>query len=56
MQLRKVIGWILFGLGIPIFFVGAAVSKELFGTMTWGILVGLLITGGGWILAHPKKK
>ncbi len=54
--MRKVIGWILFGLGFPIILVGMVVSRELTGTMVWGILVGLSIITGGWILAHPKKK
>jgi len=53
--MRKVIGWILFGLSFPLFIVAMAASKELFGTMTWGILVGFLILGGGWILAHPRR-
>ena len=56
MKWRKVIGWLLFSLGIPLAFVAVTVSKEITGNMTIGIFIAALIIGGGWFLAHPKKK
>lgn len=56
MKRRKVIGWLLFALGIPLFFIIVAVSKEITGYYTLGVFIGLLIMGGGWFLAHPKGK
>jgi hypothetical protein len=53
--MRKAIGWALFVLGFPIIFVGIVVSRELSGTIVWGILVGIAVITGGWFLAHPKK-
>ena len=53
---RKIIGWLLFALGIPFFFVAVAISKEITGQYTLGIFIGILFMGGGWILAHPKKR
>lgn len=55
MKWRKIIGWLLFALGIPLFFIGAAVSKEITGNMTIGIVVATLVMGDGWFLAHPKN-
>ncbi|MBA7552542.1 hypothetical protein ES705_45110 [subsurface metagenome] len=56
--MRKVIGWVLFGLGIPFLIIATAVSKAATGHLnfTIAILVTALIMGGGWILAHPKRK
>ncbi len=56
MKRRKVIGWLLFALGIPFFFIVVAASKEITGNYTLGIFIGFLVMGGGWFLAHPKKK
>lgn len=56
MKRRKVVGWLLFALGIPFFFVATALSREITGNMTIGIFIGLLVIGGGWILAHPKRE
>ena len=56
MKRRKVIGWLLFALGIPFFFVATALSREITGNMTIGIFIGALVMGGGWFLAHPKRK
>ncbi len=56
MNWRKTIGWLLFALGIPFYFIVFAVSKEITGSYTLGIFIGALLIGGGWILAHPKKK
>ena len=56
MKWRKVIGWLLFALGIPLYFIVVAVSKEITGNFTLGIFIGALVMGGGWILAHPKRK
>lgn len=56
MRWRKVIGWLLFALGIPLFFIVATVSKEITGNFTLGVFIGLLVIGGGWFLAHPKKR
>jgi len=53
---RKVIGWLLFALGIPFFFIVVAVSKEITGHFTLGMFIGFLVIGGGWFLAHPKRK
>jgi len=53
---RKVIGWLLFALGIPFYFVATVVSKEITGHFTIGIFITALIMGGGWLLAHPKKR
>ena len=55
MKWRKVIGWILFTFGIPLYFIAAVVSKEITGHLTLGIFIAALVMGGGWILAHPKK-
>lgn len=58
MKWRKVIGWILFALGIPLLFVATAVSKEITGhyNFTIAMLITALVMGGGWFLANPKKK
>ena len=56
MKGRKIIGWLLFSLGIPFYFIGVAVSKEITGNYMIGIFIAALVMGGGWILAHPKKK
>ena len=56
MKYRKVIGWILFALGIPLCLIFPALSKVLIGNMAIGIFIAALIIGGGWFLAHPKKK
>lgn len=56
MSSRKVIGWILFALGIPLYFILMTVSKEITGHFTLGIFITALVMGGGWILAHPKRK
>jgi len=56
MKLRKIIGWLFFTLGIPLCLVVMTISKEITGTYTLGIFVGLLVLGGGWFLAHPKRK
>jgi len=56
MRYRKVIGWLLFALGIPFALVAVTVSREITGSMTIGIFIGLLVVGGGWFLAHTKKK
>ena len=56
MSSRKVIGWILFAIGIPLFFILMTVSKEITGNFTLGIFIGALVIGGGWLLAHPKRK
>jgi len=53
---RKVIGWILFGLGFPLTPAAIAVSDGLTGVKFYGVLFGVLIITGGWILAHPRKK
>jgi len=52
----KIIGWLLFALGIPFYFIAAAVSKEITGNMAIGIFLTALIMGGGWMLSHPKKR
>ena len=56
MKRRKVIGWLLFALGIPLSLVIVTVSKEITGNFTLGIFIAVLVIGGGWILAHPKRK
>ncbi len=56
MKWRKVIGWLLFALGIPLFFIIVAVSKEITGYSALGGFIGFLVIGGGWFLAHPKGK
>jgi len=56
MTARKIIGWLLFAFGIPSFFIIITVSKETTGHFTVGILIGILIVGAGWILAHPKER
>ncbi len=56
MSSRKVIGWILFAIGIPLFFILMTVSKEITGNFTLGIFIAVLVMGGGWILAHPKRR
>ena len=56
MKRRRIIGWVLFALGIPLFFIGGAVSKEITGQFTLIIFPTALLMGGGWILAHPKRK
>ena len=56
MQRRKVIGWLLFALGIPFFFIVVPISKEVTGNSTIGIFVAALVVGGGWFLAHPRRK
>lgn len=55
MRKRKVIGWLLFALGVPLFFIVVPVSKEITGNFTLGVFIGLLVIGGGWFLAHPKR-
>jgi len=62
--MKRIIGWILFGVGIPYLFIAPAVVKgiadstgsSVFGGMTLQIVIAGLLMGGGWILAHPKKK
>ena len=56
MKGRKIFGWLLFALGIPLYFILAAMSKEITGHFTLGIFIAALVMGGGWLLAHPKKK
>ena len=56
MKRRKVIGWLLFALGIPFFFVVVPISKEVTGNSAIGIFVGVLVIAGDWMLAHPKRK
>ena len=52
--MRKVIGWLLFALGIPLSLIIMTVSKEITGNFTIGIFVGILIIASGWFLAHPR--
>lgn len=62
--MKRRIGWIIFALGIPYLFIAPAVVKGIadstgntvFGGMTLQIIIAGLLIGGGWILAHPKKK
>ncbi|MBA7547693.1 hypothetical protein ES705_40124 [subsurface metagenome] len=56
--MRKVIGWVLFGLGIPFFIVAITISEEMTGFRNISIAMPItfLVMGGGWILAHPKRK
>ena len=56
MNWRKTVGWLLFAIGIPLYFIIMAVSKEITGHFTLGIFIAALVMGGGWFLAHPKKR
>ena len=56
MNWRKTAGWLLFALGIPLYFIVGAISKEITGHFTLGIFIAALVMGGGWILAHPKRR
>lgn len=61
--MKKIIGWLLFAIGILYLFIAPAVVKALmgagsaiFGGMTLQMVIAILLIGGGWILAHPKKR
>ena len=55
MNKRKVIGWLVFSLGVPLFFIIVPVSKILTGNYMLGTFIGVLVIASGWILAHPKR-
>jgi hypothetical protein len=65
MMWRKVIGWFVFSFGILYFLIAPAATADYStsypwssfpGSLTLHIFVTALVMGGGWILAHPKKK
>ena len=61
--MKKIIGWLLFAIGIPYVIIAPIVVKMLinagntiFGGMSLQIGIAIFIMGIGWILAHPKKR
>ena len=56
MNWRKVIGWFLVIIGIPLFVLLAALSKELTGNYALGAFIGIMIIGAGIMLDRSKKK
>lgn len=56
MNWRKVIGWLLVGLGIPFLLIASTISNEVTGSHIPGAFIGALVIGSGWILSHPKKR
>ena len=64
MKVKRVIGWILFSVGIPYLFIAPATVKAIadstgnavFGGMSLQIGIAFFSIALGWGLAHPKKK
>ena len=61
---RKVLGWVLFILGIAYMIVAPAAVKGytdatgnlVFGGMSLQIGIAIGLVSGGWLLAHPKRR
>ena len=58
MKWRKVIGWLLFALGLlfPYIIGETIVGKAITGHVALDLFISILVMSGGWFLAHPKKK
>ena len=60
--MRRVGGWVLFGFGIPYVIIAPIAARAfmdagnaVFGGMSLQIMIGIILIGTGWALAHPKK-
>ena len=56
MKRQKLIGWLLFVIGLLYFGIASAPWSSFPGGLILHIFIAVLVMSGGWALAHPKRK